>query len=72
MVYVLSDVDGVLVFVRMCVKWWEMIEVVEGLDVVVSVFGFDESNVVIFVGVKANAGGVDANDWVIIFGIMSV
>ena len=69
--YAPSDADGASAFARTRAKRREMIEAAEGSDAVVPVFGFDESNVVIFVGVKANAGGVDANDWTTTFGITS-
>jgi len=69
--YAPSDADGASAFARTRAKRREMIEAAEGSDVVVPVFGFDESNVVVFVGVKANAGCVDANDWTTAFGITS-
>jgi len=70
--YAPSDASGASAFARTREKRREMLAAAEeGSETVVPVFGFDESNVVLFVGVKANAGDVDANDWTTTLGITS-
>ena len=67
-VYAPSDDAGASAFAKMRAKRRELVAEADGAADGVPVFGFDESNVVLFVGVRANASDIDST-WPHVFGV---
>ena len=67
-VYAPSDDAGASAFAKMRAKRRELVAEADSAADGVPVFGFDESNVVLFVGVRANASDIDST-WPHVFGV---